>query len=139
MDIGELHYCLRIIITYVVGESLELHPKHYIEKMLKNYQLEDVKPVSTPADQNVTLQKDHCVSLAVNPVAYQSLIWSLLYAAVSTRPNTSHELGVTLKFSSKPAGAHLTAVKRMYSYIKGSLDVDLKVQGVWICTANWIH
>ena len=53
MDMGELHYCLGIASTYAVGESIELHQKQYIEKMLKKYQLEDGKPVSTPADPNV--------------------------------------------------------------------------------------
>ena len=50
---------------------LELHQKQYIKKMLKKYKLEDVKPVSTPADPNVTLQKDDGISKAVNPVVYQ--------------------------------------------------------------------
>ena len=71
MDMGELHYCLGITIAYTVGESLELHQKQYIEKMLKKYQLEDVKPVSTPADPNVTLQKDDGISKAMNLIVYQ--------------------------------------------------------------------
>ena len=69
-----MHYCLGITVAYTVGESLELQEKHYIAKMLEKYQLEDVKPVSTQADQNVTLQKDDGVSQAVNSVVYQSMI-----------------------------------------------------------------
>ena len=126
MDMGELHNCLGIVITYVVGELIELHQKQYIEKMLKKYQLEDVKSVSTPADTNVRLQKNDGVSKAVDPVLYQSMIESLLYAAVGTRPDISHAVGVVSKFSSKPSEAHLTAVKRIYRYVKGSLDVTLK-------------
>ena len=125
-DMGELHYCLGIAITYTVGESIELHQKQYIEKMLKKYQLEDVKPVSTPADPNVRLRKDDSVSKAVDSVVYQSMIGSLLYAAVGTKPDISHAVGVVSKFSSKPTQAHLTAVKRIYRYLKGSLDVTLK-------------
>ena len=94
--------------------------------MLKKSQLEDVKPVSTPADPIETLQKDDGVSKAVNPVVYQSMIGSLLYAAVGTRPDISHAVGVALKFSSKPAEAHLRVVKRIYHYLKGNLDVTLK-------------
>ena len=55
MDMGELHYCLGITIAYPVGESLELHQKQYIEKMLKKYQLKGVKNVSITADPNATL------------------------------------------------------------------------------------
>ena len=56
--LGSAHAC-------TVGKSLELHQKQYIKKMLKKEQLEDVKPVSTPADPNVTLQKDDGVSKVV--------------------------------------------------------------------------
>ena len=34
-DIRVLHYCLGIIITYTVGESLELHQKQHIENILE--------------------------------------------------------------------------------------------------------
>ena len=94
--------------------------------MLKKHQLEDVKPVSTPADPKVTLHKDNGVSKAMNPVVYQSTILSLLYAAVGTSPDISHAVGVASKFSSKPAEVHLTAVNQIYRYIKGSSDINLK-------------
>ena len=129
-DMGELHYCLRITITYTVGESLELHQKQYIEKMLKKYQLEDVKPVSTAADPNVTLQKGDGVSKVVNPVVHQLMIGSLLDAAVGKRTDISHTVGVASKFSSKPPEAHLTAVKRIYCYLKGSLDIILHTRSL---------
>ena len=115
---GELHYCLGITITYTVGESIELHQKQYIAKLLKKYHLEDLKPVSTQADPNVRLQKDGSVRKAVDPVAYQSMIGSVLYDAVGTRHDISHAVGVISKFISKPAEAHLTVVKRIYSYLK---------------------
>ena len=82
--------------------------------------------MSTPADANVTLQKDEGISKPVNPVVYQSIIGSLLHAAVGTRPNIYYAVAVALKFSSEPAEAHVCAVKQIYRYLKGSLDVSLK-------------
>ena len=121
-----MHYCLGITIAYTVGESLEQHQKQYIEKMLKNYQLEYLKDVSTPADPNVTLLKDDGFSKAVKPVVYQSMIGILLYAAFGRKSNISLAVGVSSKFRSMPAEAHLTAVKRIYRNLKGSLKVTLK-------------
>ena len=95
-------------------------------KMLEKYNLQDAKPVSTPADSNVRLQKDDNVSKAVDSVMYQSIDGSLLYAAVATRPDISQAVGVVSKFSSKPSEAHLTAVKRILRYLKGSLDITLQ-------------
>ena len=79
--------------------------------MLKKYQLKDVKPVYTPADPNVTLQKVDGISKVVNLHVYQAMIGSLLYAAVGPTPHISHAVGVASKFSSKPAEADLTEVK----------------------------
>ena len=54
------------------------------------------------------------------------MIGSMLDDALNARSDISHIVGVTLKFSSKPAEAHLSAVKRNYHYVKGSLDITLK-------------
>ena len=64
--------------------------------------------MSTPADPNVRLQKDDGVSKAVNPVVYQSMIGSLLYAAVGPRPDICYAVGVASKFSSKPTAGFPT-------------------------------
>jgi len=42
--------------------------------------------VSTPADQNVKLLTDDGHSKPVNPVHYQSMVGSLLYAAMAIEP-----------------------------------------------------
>ena len=47
--------------------------------------MSDANPVATPADVNVKLVKDDGVSKPVDGELYQSLIGSLLYAAVATR------------------------------------------------------
>ena len=96
--------------------------KGYAQK----YGLQDSKPVSTPADPNVRLRKDDGVSKAVDPVLYQSMVGSLLYAAIATRPDISQAVGTVSKFNSKPSEAHLTAVKRIFRYLKGTADVSLK-------------
>ena len=54
------------------------------------------------------------------------MIGSLLHAFIGTSPDISPAVGVVLKFSSKPAESHLTAVKQIYCYLKGSLNIILK-------------
>ena len=54
------------------------------------------------------------------------MVGSLLYVAITTRPDNSQAVGVVSKFNSCPTEAHLTAVKRILRYLKGSLDVTLK-------------
>ena len=125
-DMGKLHYCLGITIRQDDTEKkIEIQQKQYILRMLEKYGLQDAKPVSTPADPNVRLRKDDGVSKTVDPVLYQSMVGSLLYAAIATRPDISQAVGTVSKFSSKPSEAHLTAVKRIFRYLKdyaGDLD-----------------
>lgn len=125
-DMGELHYCLGIAITHRFGESIENQQKHYILKMIEKYNVGDAKVVSTPADPNVRLCKDDGVSKNVDPVFYQSVVGSLLYAAMATRPDISQAVGLVSKFSAKPTEAHLTAAKWIIRYLKGTSDMALR-------------
>ena len=126
-DLGKLHYCLGITINHdQTNNVIEMHQKQYILKMLEKYGLLDAKSVSTPADPNVKLCKDDEVSKPVDSVMYQSMVGSLLYVAVATRPDISQAVGTVSKFNSSPSEAHLTAVKRILRYLKGTLDVTLK-------------
>ena len=94
--------------------------------MLKMFKLEDAKPVSTPADPNVKLCKDDGVSKAVDSTTYQSIVGSVLYASIATRPDISQAVAVVSKYSSNPSEAHLTAVKQILRYLKGTLDTYRK-------------
>ena len=86
-DLGALHYCLGIsaILDKEKG-CVWIHQKQYIQRMLQKYGLEDANPVMTPADPNVKLVKEDGVSKKVDQLIYQSIVGSLLYAAVATRP-----------------------------------------------------
>ena len=81
-------------------------------------------PVHSPVQSRVQLLH-RPVSKMVDPVTYQSMVGSLLYVAVATRPDTAQAVGDVAKFSSKPSEAHLTAVKRILRYLKGSMDIAL--------------
>ena len=128
-DMGKLHYCLGISIEHnEVEKYLLLHQKQYILNVLEKYSLSEAKIVSTPADLSVKLKKDDGVSKEVNSVTYQSIVGSLLYAAIATRPDIAQAVGVVAKFSAKPTEAHLTAAKRILRYLKGTLNIAIKYQ-----------
>ena len=128
-DIGELHYCLGIsVFQDKENKQIQLHQKQNIEKMLKKFgQIED-KTVTTPADLNAKLKKEDGVSKSVNPTQYQSMVGSLLYAAIATRPDIAQAVGVVSKFCASPTEAHLTAAKRILRYLKGTADLGLKYE-----------
>ena len=126
-DLGELHYCLGVCIErYKDQGTLWLHQRQYIFNLIEKYGLQEADIVSTPSDVNVKLQKNDGVSKAVNPVVYQSIVGSLMYAATATRPDISYAVGVLSRFCSQPTAAHLTAAKRVIRYLKATNDLGLK-------------
>jgi len=126
-DMGKVHYCLGIGVRYDEEQKvLWLHQKQYILKLLDKYRMPEAKPVSNPADVSVKLTKNDGISQAVDSGVYQSMVGSLLYAAIATSPDIAHAVGVVSRFNSNPSEAHLTAVKRILRYLKGTVDLALK-------------
>eukprot|EP00253_Pinus_taeda_P029885 PITA_29885 len=62
-------------------------------------------------------------------VPYGSAIGSLMYAMVYTRPDIAHEVGVLIRFMSKPGKDHWTTTKRVFRYLRGTSDYGLCYQG----------
>ena len=125
-DMGELHYYVGVcIVRDKERKQFYLHQGLYIEKMLKKFGQTQAKSVSTPADLNVRLQKEDGVSKPVDTTLYQSIVGSLLYAAITTRPDIAQAVGVVSKFCANPTQSHLTAAKRILRYLKGTVYLGL--------------
>ena len=124
-DMGSLHYCLGVNIEQTEDE-IRLSQKQYIMKMIERYELQDVNPVSTPMDLNVKHLADDGCSKTVERNQYQSMIGSLLYTVIATRPDISHAVGALSKFNSAPIEARLTAAKLIITYLKGTINVSIQ-------------
>ncbi len=87
-DMGNIHYLLGVGIIYDSERNyLELNQNQYVQKMLSKFRMEDTTIATTPFNTSVKLMKDDGVSEQVDPTLYQSLVGSLLYAAIATRPD----------------------------------------------------
>lgn len=144
-DLGKLHYCLGISMSMDEDNGIiHLNQGRYLLKILERYGLVEAKPVSTPADPNVKLLKDDGCSKKVNPVQYQSMVGSLLHAARATRPDIAQAVGIVSRFNAEPTEAHLTAVKRIFRYLRGtvSLALQYKAKGgdlIGYSDADWAN
>jgi len=111
-DMGPLHYILGI--TCIQDQSngkIGLMQEMYIDKLIDRYGLNDSKVVSTPSDSYVTLMKNDGISNVCDKSLYQSLVGSLLYAALATRPDIQFAVSTIAKYCSEPDHSHLTAVE----------------------------
>ena len=138
-DLGELHFFLGVHIERDrAARTITMHQRSYIEEVLKQFGMEDCKPISTPLDVKAQLVKltdeeheEHMQEM--QGVPYQKAVGSLMYAMVATRADIAFAVSVVSQFMSKPSSMHWAAVKRILRYLKGTLDVKLCL-GYWKCT-----
>ena len=144
-DMGKLHYCLGVNIDLNVNsQRLLLSQKQYLSKLLEKYGLTEANPVSTPIDPSVKLMKDDGYSKRADPIRYQSMVGSLLHAARATRPDIALAVGIVSKFNANPTEAHLTAVKRIFRYLKGTANLVLQYKAtgselIGYADADWAN
>ncbi|CAK9810942.1 Copia protein [Anthophora plagiata] len=106
-------------------DGIQLSQAAYIEKILKKYNLEGYNPVKTPMcpTQDLDVYED---SPKVDKTKYQELLGSLMYVAIGTRPDISYAISRLSQYNQEPRVMHLTAVKRVYRYLKGTMDYKLQ-------------
>ena len=77
--------------------------------------------VATPADPGLKLAKGTEESEYVEEKHYQSMVHSLLNLSMRTQPDIAFAVSHAACFYSKSTSQHLTAVKRVLRYLRGSI------------------
>jgi transposase InsO family protein len=109
------------------NHRLYLSQSQHIANLLQEHGLQDCKPVSTPLNPGSRLstsmspQNDAEVS-EMRQCPYVSVVGSIMYLAVTTRPDIAYAAGVLARFNSNPGPAHWQAAKHVLRYLKGTID-----------------
>ena len=103
-----------------------------------------------PLDLNVDLNQDDEPSdddithSTQGSGIYATMIGSLMYAALGTRPDIAYTTNRLAQFMSRPQPEHWTAVKRIFCYLKGTKNYMLTYGGQnsnadvnIYCDADW--
>eukprot|EP00253_Pinus_taeda_P023270 PITA_23270 len=134
-DLGAANYILGMEIKRDRAKrKLWLNQRKYAETILHRFNMQDSKPVKVPIPIGVRLSAEQCPKTQeeeeeMSRVPYASVVGSLIYAMVCTRPDIAHAVGVLSGFMSKPGKEHWTAVKRVFRYLRGTSDYGLCYQG----------
>ena len=59
-------------------------------------------------------------------VPYINAVGSLMYLATMTRPDIAYAVGVLARFNCNPGKKHWNAVKHVFRYLKGTVDLKLE-------------
>ncbi|GJU22394.1 putative ribonuclease H-like domain-containing protein [Tanacetum coccineum] len=98
------------------------HSKYALES-LKKYGMESSDPVDTPMVEKSKLMKIHKGNL--NPTHYRGMIGTLMYLTAS-RPDLTFDVCMCTRYQAKPTEKHLHAVKRIFKYLRGTVN-----RGLW--------
>ena len=130
-DLGPTSLLLGVEITRDRAKrSIHLSQKQYILNKLNEFDMADCKPVGTPMLPGLKLSSDQCPDTAekkteMKNIPYINAVGSLLYLALLTRPDIAFATGVLARFNSNPGMAHWNAVKHLFRYLKGTVDLKL--------------
>ncbi|GJR53616.1 putative ribonuclease H-like domain-containing protein [Tanacetum coccineum] len=95
----------------------------YVDEILKKFNYNDVKSSTTPVDLEKPLVKDGDAD-DVDVHLYRSMIRSLMYL-IASGPDIMFAVCACARFQVNPKTSHLTAVKRIFKYLKGKPKLGL--------------
>nr|CAN66523.1 hypothetical protein VITISV_014781 [Vitis vinifera] len=119
---GELNFFLGLQIKHLKEGTFINQPK-YIRDLLKRFNMEEAKTMKTPMSSSIKLDKDE-KGKSIDSTMYRGMIGSLLYLTAS-RPDIMNSVCLCARFQSCPKESHLSAVKRILRYLKGTMDIGL--------------
>ena len=70
------------------------------------------------------IERDH-----MDRVPYASMIGSIMYAMLCTRPDVSHALSITSRYQANPDEKHWMAIKNILKYLRRTKDMFLVFRG----------
>ncbi|GKA61247.1 copia protein [Tanacetum coccineum] len=117
-------------MTFFLGLQISQSPRcifinqsNYALEIIKKYDMLSSDPVDTPMVDKSKLDKD-LERKPVDPTHYHGMISSLMYLT-SSRPDIVFAVCMCARYQAKPTEKHLHAVKRIFRYLKGTIDMGL--------------
>ncbi|GJT96446.1 retrovirus-related pol polyprotein from transposon TNT 1-94 [Tanacetum coccineum] len=100
-----------------------INQSKYANEILKKFDLHKSDPVDTPMVERTKLDED-LSGIPVDQTQYRSMIGSLMYLTTN-RPDFVFTVCMYARYQSKPTKKHLEAVKRVFWYLQGSINMGL--------------
>ncbi|GJV49634.1 retrovirus-related pol polyprotein from transposon TNT 1-94 [Tanacetum coccineum] len=119
---GELTYFLRLQIKQD-GKGISICQEQYTRNFLKKYKISDSSSMKTPMVPPNNLGPD-LAGKPVNETSYRGMIGSLMYLT-ATRLDIQFSTVLCARYQSNPKESHLTTMKRILRYMKGTLTLGL--------------
>lgn len=124
-NLGLMSYFLGMEIKQGQDEVFICHKK-YVKEILKKFNMEDYKEMSSPMNQKEKLSKNDGVE-RMEEIYFRGLVGCLMYL-IATRPNILYVVSILSRFMHCASEVHLKSAKRVVSDIKGTINYGVKFQ-----------
>jgi hypothetical protein len=118
-DLGLCKHLLGMEVTQNPGITT-IGQQGYIEAALKEFGLEQCKPVATPMEPGRKLQPAAENEPRCDQGIYQQLTGKLMWAMIVTRPDICFVVGRLSQFNMDPTEQHWIAAKRVLRYLSST-------------------
>jgi len=110
-DLGRAKQFLGLEISRT-ADGIQLE-QNYIKGIIKCFRMEEAHGVANPMDPDVRLENDTCEDKPANKLLYLSMIGSLMYLQLGTRPDIAFAVTALSRYNETSLATHLTAAKRV--------------------------
>lgn len=121
--VSEANYYLGYEIKRKSDGSIHLNQSAYTRKVLERFGMLEANPVATAVNNQQQLGAVEVKTPVSFP--YSEAVGSLMYLAIGTRPYIAFAVSLVSRFMDSPAEIHVTAVKRVLKYLKGTMTYGI--------------
>jgi len=119
---GELNFFLGLQIKQT-RDSIFISQTKYALELLKKFDMQDCKSISTPMASALSIEKDES-GIEVDGKKYQGMIGSLLYLTTS-RPDIMFSVCISARYQASHKESYLKIVKLIFRYLSGTTNFRL--------------
>jgi hypothetical protein len=125
-DLGAAKRFLGIEIERTEDGGFSICQRGYINTIIRRFRLMDAKPAKSPLDPQTDLANTCCEDKLANRKEYLSMVGSLMYAALGSRPDIAFSVTALSRYNVQPLEMHLTAAKRVLRYLKTTSELRIQ-------------
>jgi hypothetical protein len=129
-DIGNCDWILNMKVTRDrPNRVITLSQEAYIKRVLQQFQTAECRTYAYPEIDSdlfaIPKDADSTPLDSKSQTLYQSIVGSILYAALTTRPDIAHAVAELSRFNCEATQYHLTAARHTLRYLAGTTNQGL--------------
>lgn len=107
------------------ARTITLDQQLFVSKALERFGLQQCRIVSTPEAIGAAHDQQSLLEQPADRQRYMEMTGTLMYAAISTRPDIAHAVHYLASNMQAPTKRHMLAAERVFRYLAGTKDVGL--------------